>query len=270
MVITPNSHSTEHPSPQMTLFTKRALLEKLTEGKNKLNLRRAGLWIKKQFVLRGLASFALFAVLLPTGLMPIESTKTAEAEVSAPVSLKLDTSKDSVIVSDQKLSQIVPGESADQKVAREKDEAEKAALAADLAAKVKPVLRNTVSRERRVYADPSNFDEIYNRAGTAYGVDPRILRAIHQVETGGSGSTGITNRSGSGAQGPMQFLPSTFRRHGVDGNGDGFADINNVEDAIFSAAAYLKACGYPNVQKALWGYNPSTSYVNKVMRMSGM
>jgi membrane-bound lytic murein transglycosylase B len=63
----------------------------------------------------------------------------------------------------------------------------------------------------------------------------------------------------------MQFLPSTWKHYGVDGNGDGVADITNVNDAIFSAANYLKACGYPNIKSALWGYNPSTRYYTKVM-----
>lgn len=249
----------------MTLLSKRALLDKLTEGKNRLNYRQIGLWIKKQFVLRGLASFALFAVLLPIGLTPA-SVSEASPVLSEPVVLKLDTTSDSLLVSDRKMSQIVPGESATDKAAREKAEAEKAAqakAAAEKAAQAASASRNTVSRERRVYADPSNFDEIYNRAGAAYGVSPIILKAVHTVETGRSGSTAVT--SYAGAQGPMQFLPSTWRRYGVDGNGDGIKDINNVEDAIFGAAAYLKACGYPNVQKALWGYNPSTSYYNKVM-----
>ena len=247
----------------MTLLKTRALLRKLTEGKNKLNFRRVGLWIKKQFVLHGLASFALFAMLLPTGLTPAFSTQASPA-TSEPVTLKLDITSNSLLVSDNKISQIIPGESSTDKAAREQ-------TAADQAAKAKATAsRNTVSRERRVYTDPSNFDGIYTRAEAAYGVDARILKAVHLVETGGSGSSGITNHTGSGAQGPMQFLPSTFRRHGVDGNGDGYADIDNVEDAIFSAAAYLKACGYPNVQKALWGYNPSTSYYNKVMRIAGM
>ena len=149
----------------------------------------------------------------------------------------------------------VLGESVDQQEQNLKKQKEEAAL--------QKSRTETLAREYRVYSDPVNFDSIYQNAGAAYGVDPSIIKAIHIVETGASGSTYRSNASG--ATGPMQFLPSTWRRHGVDGDGDGQADIGNVTDAIFSAAKYLKDCGYPNLKKALWGYNPSNSYYNKVL-----
>jgi len=175
------------------------------------------------------------------------------------IGIKLDTSSHKILAINENKPEITPGESMVQRQARETAEAE-AKAKAEATAKA----RQTVSRGTRItYVDPSDFVSIYKRAEAIYGVDWRLLNAIHYVETGCSGSTFKSNPSG--ATGPMQFLPSTFRRHGVDGNGDGIADIHNVEDAIYSAAAYLKACGYPNVKKALWGYNPSTSYYNKVM-----
>jgi hypothetical protein len=164
--------------------------------------------------------------------------------------------------------EIRPGESVVQREEREKAEAEAKARLARAEKVLAEASRNrtVVTRERRVYSDPSTFDSIYIAAGNVYGVDPLLLRAIHQVETGGSGST--TRTSYMGATGPMQFLPSTWRRYGVDGNGDGYADIYNVEDAIFSAANYLRACGYPDIRKALWGYNPSNPYYNKVVNIA--
>lgn len=179
----------------------------------------------------------------------------------AQLKLSVDSHKALQIVTEK--PSIVPGESAAQKEAREKAEAEARAKAEAAAAAAK---RNVVSRERRVYVDPSNFDAVYAAAEARFGVDARILRAIHYVETGCSGSTEKSNPSG--ATGPMQFLPSTFARHGVDGNGDGIKDVHNLEDAVFSAAAYLKACGYPNLKQALFGYNPSMSYYNKVMKVA--
>lgn len=243
--------------------------------KARLNYQMPGIknsitnWVKSRLVTKSLASFMLVSAMLPmsvsTVAAPLEKPETYKSHVA------LNVASADLLSDTEKSIQIMPGESQADKLAREKAEADAQAKAlAEANAKVASASRNTVSRERRVYSDPSNFDSIYARAEAAYGVDARLLKAIHQVETGASGSTGLTNHTGSGATGPMQFMPSTWRRHGVDGNGDGIADISNVEDAIFSAAAYLKACGYPNIQKALWGYNPSTSYYNKVMRIAGM
>ncbi len=41
------------------------------------------------------------------------------------------------------------------------------------------------------------------------------------------------------AVGPMQFIPSTWLRNGVDASGDGRADPNNLYDAAFTAGRYL-------------------------------
>lgn len=190
-------------------------------------------------------------------------TPSAENQNAAQIML---STKDANLFADQgNLIQIVPGESVSQKEERAKAEVvAKAAQDAIAAALAKQ--RNTVAREYRIYADPTSFNDIYASAGSQFGVDPAILKAIHVAETGASGSTMRSNPSG--ATGPMQFLPSTFRRHAVDGNGDGVKDIGNVQDAIYTAAAYLRACGYPNVKKALWGYNPSASYYNHVLNIA--
>ena len=122
-------------------------------------------------------------------------------------------------------------------------------------------------RVTKVYYDEpvGDFKSIYQSAGAQYGVPWQILEAVHQVETGKSGSTGIN--SSAGATGPMQFLPSTWRHYGVDGNGDGARDITDVTDAIYGAANYLAAGGAAEgrVSDALFNYNHSMSYVNKVL-----
>lgn len=122
-----------------------------------------------------------------------------------------------------------------------------------------------LSASYKKYADTrTNFSELYEKAGKAFGINPKLLQAVHIVETGGSGST--TRASYAGAQGPMQFMPATFRAYGVDGNGDGSADIYNVDDAVFSAAKYLAANGgSTNHRKALWHYNHSEAYIEKVL-----
>lgn len=206
----------------------------------------------------------VFASLLLISLSPIklEAMKSDETSKDTDATLKVDFIMNTPVFSDlsQKTQRITPGESTVDRETRLQAEAK---AKADALAKIS---RNTVTRERRVYTDPSNFDVIYIAAGNRFGVSPSLLKAIHTVETGASGSTDRSNPSG--ATGPMQFLPSTFRAHAVDGNGDGIKDVTNVEDAIFSAAKYLVDCGYPDMKKALWGYNPSTRYYNKVIKLA--
>lgn len=171
--------------------------------------------------------------------------------------LILDKNKPNPVVINDTALNIVPGESKVQKETREKIEADAIAKQADQNTRL-----NVISRDRRVYSDPGSFETVYGAAAERFGVDARLLKAIHYVETGCSGST--SKRSFAGAIGPMQFLASTFNRHAVDGNGDGILDVTNLEDSIFSAAAYLRACGYPNIKSALHGYNPSSAYYRKV------
>jgi soluble lytic murein transglycosylase-like protein len=107
---------------------------------------------------------------------------------------------------------------------------------------------------------------LYRAAGYRYGVDWRILAAINRVETGYGTNTHV---SSAGAVGWMQFLPSTWRRWGVDASGDGVADPMNPADAIYSAARYLQAAGIQHdVRKAIWAYNPLASYVNMVLSIA--
>ena len=210
--------------------------------------------------------FASIPVALLFAAAPVSADRlplsVTPSDTETAINFVLRTDSPMVILSNKTLSIILPGESVAQRIEREKAEAEAKAKEA--------AKRNTISREYRApvvkYTDPADFNTIYARAGAAFDVSPALLKAIHTVETGASGSTMRANPSG--ATGPMQFLPSTFRRHGVDGNGDGIKDISNVEDAIFSAANYLRACGYPDIKKALWGYNPSTRYYNKVMKLA--
>jgi hypothetical protein len=71
------------------------------------------------------------------------------------------------------------------------------------------------------------------------------------------------------AVGPMQFLPSTWGRWGVDGNGDGRADPDNVFDAALAAGHYLCAGDRDlgraaDLDRAVLSYNGSRAYLNLV------
>lgn len=70
------------------------------------------------------------------------------------------------------------------------------------------------------------------------------------------------------AVGPLQFLPSTWRRWGADGNADGVADPDQLDDAALTAARYLCAAGDLGSARgwrtAVYAYNHSDSYVDQV------
>lgn len=75
------------------------------------------------------------------------------------------------------------------------------------------------------------------------------------------------------AVGPMQFLPSTWRSYAADGNGDGKADPENIDDAALTTARYLcvggRDMGTPQGWWAgLFSYNNSVEYGQKVFGLA--
>ena len=96
----------------------------------------------------------------------------------------------------------------------------------------------------------------YRAAGSQVGIDWTYLSAINYVETDFGRNNGP---SAAGAQGPMQFLPSTWAQVGGGG------DITNPRDAIFGAARYLRQSGAPgSYQRAVFAYNNDQDYVDAV------
>lgn len=72
------------------------------------------------------------------------------------------------------------------------------------------------------------------------------------------------------AVGPMQFVPGTWRTWGSDGDGDGAAEPQDLDDAAYSAGRYLCAAGVPLDSGTAWtgavlSYNPSTTYLRDVL-----
>lgn len=93
----------------------------------------------------------------------------------------------------------------------------------------------------------------YRAAERRSGVGWEHLAAIHLVETRMGRIRGV---SSAGAQGPMQFLPTTWEIYGAGG------DINDVEDAVMAAGRLLRANGAPDdMAGALFAYNQSDDYV---------
>jgi Transglycosylase SLT domain len=127
------------------------------------------------------------------------------------------------------------------------------------------------SPSARALADiPPAYLTLYERAAQRYGLDWTYLAAIGKLECDhGRATAAACRREGAvnyaGAGGPAQFLASTWRAYGVDGDGDGVADRWNAADAIYSMANYLHASGAPeDYGRALFAYNHLAWYVNDV------
>jgi hypothetical protein len=99
---------------------------------------------------------------------------------------------------------------------------------------------------------------LYRDSQRRSGVAWYVLAAVNFVE---SDFNKLRNESIVGAQGPMQFMPSTWATYGNGG------DVHDPRDAIRAAARFLRAAGAPaSYSRALYRYNPSRLYVDAVLR----
>jgi len=91
------------------------------------------------------------------------------------------------------------------------------------------------------------------------------VATIHDTDDGTWDRDTVWDR----AVGPMQFIPSTWAWAGRDGDGDGVASPNDLDDAALAAAAYL--CRYgpltseEAMRTAVFHYNQSDYYVDLVL-----
>lgn len=130
----------------------------------------------------------------------------------------------------------------------------------------------------------SEYPSLFNRLEQQYGVPRQIITAIWGVESSygvGTGNIGLINAlsslaydgrrrafaegellamiqmiergdvsqsdlkgSWAGGMGHTQFIPSTWLKHGVDGNNDGRRSPWAVSDALSSTANYLASSGW--------------------------
>lgn len=106
---------------------------------------------------------------------------------------------------------------------------------------------------------PIPADELmgyYHAAEAESGVGWNYLAAINLVETRFGSINGVST---AGAQGPMQFLPSTFASYGQGG------DVNSPHDSIMAAGRMLAANGFASDRdRAVYGYNHAHQYVQAV------
>ncbi len=165
---------------------------------------------------------------------------------------------------------------------------------------------------QRIAANPGFYDSLER----AYGVPAAVLVAIHGMETGFGNFMGdsrvvsaITTLAydcrrsdffrphalaalrlvdeghiAADARGAMhgelghtQFLPDNVLRYGVDGNGDGRVDLNNLSDAMASTANFLRQKGWqpgagyqegePNF-RVIEAWNAATVYQRAIARIA--
>jgi soluble lytic murein transglycosylase-like protein len=100
------------------------------------------------------------------------------------------------------------------------------------------------------------YEEAERRSRVAW----QLLAAINFVE---SDFGRVRSTSVAGAEGPMQFMPSTWARYGR-------GDVHDPRAAILGAARFLRAAGAPRDERgALYRYNPSPAYVDAISRYAG-
>ncbi|WP_245717536.1 lytic transglycosylase domain-containing protein [Nocardia jejuensis] len=115
--------------------------------------------------------------------------------------------------------------------------------------------------------------------GASVAADGKVSPPIRGIALDGSPGVMLIKDTDGGAldgdtvydraMGPFQFIPETWKRYGVDANGDGVADPDNIDDAALTAARYLCASGgdltgAPGWEKALLTYNQSSVYMDTV------
>ena len=120
-------------------------------------------------------------------------------------------------------------------------------------------LSDTLPAWRIVEPEPAeDLMRFYRDAEAAYGVGWEYLAAINLVETA---MGRIRGTSVAGAQGPMQFIPTTWARWGR-------GDVDDPADSIMAAARYLASNGFARgprgVANALFEYNNHPAYVRGV------
>ena len=119
--------------------------------------------------------------------------------------------------------------------------------------------------------------------GNGIDRDGTVRPGIYGIPLDGANATAVVRDSDGGALdrdstwdravGPMQFIPGTWRVVGVDANGDGRKDPQNIDDAATATAVYL--CSGPGdlstdggARSAVLRYNQSDAYADQVLAIA--
>ncbi|WP_312880262.1 lytic transglycosylase domain-containing protein [Actinokineospora xionganensis] len=149
------------------------------------------------------------------------------------------------------------------------------------------VVRSTTPKCRLSWATLAGIGRIESNhgryGGATLGEDGRPSKPIIGVPLDGSpGVKAISDTDGGQfdgdsqvdrAVGPMQFIPSTWKRWASDANLDGRGDPQQIDDAALAAGRYLCANGRDMGSAAGWwagvfSYNNSVPYGQKVFGLA--
>jgi membrane-bound lytic murein transglycosylase B len=144
-----------------------------------------------------------------------------------------------------------------------------------LAALSDPEMREAFWRiipdERRI--SRAHYDErVQKRAEWGYRELKALLRYTEREKIDPASITG----SYAGAVGFAQFMPTSIMAYAQDGDMDGGIDLRTHADAIASIANYLKRHGWQpaisreKAEKAVHAYNPSSYYVNAILKIADL
>jgi hypothetical protein len=118
---------------------------------------------------------------------------------------------------------------------------------------------------------PATYLGLFRESAARYcpGMSWTVLAAIGQIESGDGANTGPST---AGAEGPMQFLPSTWQEWGISAFGEpGPPDVMDPYDAVPSAARLLCAAGAGSpagLPGAILAYNHASWYVAEVLALA--
>jgi hypothetical protein len=118
---------------------------------------------------------------------------------------------------------------------------------------------------------PASYLQLFRESAARYcpGLSWTVLAAIGQIESGDGANVGP---SSAGAEGPMQFLPSTWQEWGITAFGEpGPPDVMDPYDAVPSAARLLCAAGAGSpagLPNAILAYNHASWYVAEVLALA--
>ena len=118
---------------------------------------------------------------------------------------------------------------------------------------------------------PATYLQLFRESAARYcpGMSWTVLAAIGQIESGDGANVGPST---AGAEGPMQFLPSTWQEWGITAFGEpGPPNVMDPYDAVPSAARLLCAAGAGTVAGlpgAILAYNHATWYVAEVLALA--